>query len=109
MNQFLNFDGDGLGDGMDEEEDMTKNAFTSPQDVFLQATHKRTKPSRPKARPAFPPIKREKLEDGTEVRKVPVPSHRYTPLKENWMKIFEPIVDHLKLQVLENDSFLYSF
>ena len=28
-----------------------------------------------------------------------MPSHRYTPLKENWMKIFEPIVEHLKLQV----------
>ena len=53
----------------------------------------------PKARPAFPPIKREKLADGSEVRKIPVPSHRYTPLKENWMKIFEPIVEHLKLQV----------
>merc|ERR1719508_427259 len=36
----------------------------------------------PKARPAFPPIKREKLADGSEVRKIPVPSHRYTPLKE---------------------------
>jgi len=53
----------------------------------------------PKAKPAFPPIKREKLADGSEVRKIPVPSHRYTPLKENWMKIFEPIVEHLKLQV----------
>merc|ERR1712083_967407 len=53
-------------------------------------------------RPAFPPIKREKLADGSEVRKIPVPSHRYTPLKENWMKIFEPIVEHLKLQVRFN-------
>merc|ERR1712080_58379 len=31
-----------------------------------------------------------------------VPSHRYTPLKENWMKIFEPIVEQLKLQVRFN-------
>ena len=53
----------------------------------------------PKAKAAFPPIKREKLADGSEVRKIPVPSHRYTPLKENWMKIFEPIVEHLKMQV----------
>lgn len=53
-------------------------------------------------RPAFPPIKKEKLADGTEVRKVPVPSHRYSPLKENWMKIFDPIVEHLKLQVRFN-------
>jgi len=56
----------------------------------------------PKAKPAFPPIKREKLADGSEVRKIPVPSHRYSPLKENWLKIFEPIVEHLKLQVRFN-------
>merc|ERR1712055_902921 len=56
----------------------------------------------PKAKPAFPPIKREKLADGSEVRKIPVPSHRYSPLKENWMGIFEPIVEHLKLQVRFN-------
>ena len=70
-------------------------------------------------KPAFPPIKKEKLADGSEVgcqlwqgnifltfvlfqlRKIPVPSHRYSPLKENWIKIFEPIVEHLKLQVHE--------
>jgi len=53
-------------------------------------------------KPAFPPLKKEKLADGTEVRKVPVPKHRYSPLKENWMKLFEPIVEHLKLQVRFN-------
>eukprot|EP00088_Acartia_fossae_P067295 TRINITY_DN8394_c1_g1_i1.p1 TRINITY_DN8394_c1_g1~~TRINITY_DN8394_c1_g1_i1.p1 ORF type:complete len:255 (-),score=54.92 TRINITY_DN8394_c1_g1_i1:97-819(-) len=53
-------------------------------------------------KPAFPPLKKEKLSDGTEIRKVPVPSHRYSPLKENWMKIFEPIVEHLRLQVRFN-------
>ncbi|KAG8257661.1 RNA-binding protein pno1 isoform X2 [Homalodisca vitripennis] len=37
-----------------------------------------------------------------DVRKVPVPAHRYTPLKENWMKIFSPVVEHLKLQIRFN-------
>lgn len=37
-----------------------------------------------------------------EVRKIPVPAHRYTPLKENWMKIFTPLVNHLHLQVRFN-------
>lgn len=36
------------------------------------------------------------------MRKVPVPAHRYTPLKENWLKIFTPIVEHLQLQVRFN-------
>lgn len=34
-----------------------------------------------------------------ELRKVPVPPHRFTPLKQNWTKIYYPLVDHLKLQV----------
>jgi len=38
----------------------------------------------------------------TEFRKVPVPPNRYGPLKENWMKIFTPIVEHLHLQVRFN-------
>ncbi|VDP00264.1 unnamed protein product [Soboliphyme baturini] len=37
-----------------------------------------------------------------EYRKVPVPAHRYSPLKANWMKIYTPIVDHLKLQIRFN-------
>lgn len=37
-----------------------------------------------------------------EYRKVPVPPHRFTPLKENWMKLFTPVVDHLKLQMRLN-------
>ncbi|XP_062852042.1 RNA-binding protein PNO1 [Trichomycterus rosablanca] len=54
-------------------------------------------------RPQFPPISGDKLKGGVdEMRKVPVPSHRYTPLKENWLKIFTPIVENLQLQVRFN-------
>merc|ERR1712122_95664 len=45
--------------------------------------------------------KKEKVDD-SELRKVFVPSHRYGPLKENWMKIFTPVVEHLKLQIRFN-------
>ena len=37
-----------------------------------------------------------------EMRKIAVPAHRYTPLKENWLKIFTPIVENLQLQVRFN-------
>ncbi|KAF2975031.1 hypothetical protein EK904_006959 [Melospiza melodia maxima] len=47
---------------------------------------------RPSKRPAFPPVAAEALGVGKgELRKIPVPANRYTPLKENWMKIFTPI------------------
>lgn len=41
-------------------------------------------------------------ESKDDMRKIPVPAHRYSPLKENWLKIFTPIVEHLELQVRFN-------
>ncbi|KAK9506933.1 hypothetical protein O3M35_008780 [Rhynocoris fuscipes] len=46
--------------------------------------------------------KSKKQKPNVEYRKVPVPQHRLTPLKENWMKIYTPIVEHLKLQIRFN-------
>lgn len=41
-------------------------------------------------------------ESKDDMRKIHVPSHRYTPLKENWLKIFTPVVEHLQLQIRFN-------
>ncbi|KAK9301159.1 hypothetical protein QLX08_006379 [Tetragonisca angustula] len=46
--------------------------------------------------------KRAKIIQHNEQRKISVPAHRYTPLRENWMKIFTPIVEHLQLQIRFN-------
>lgn len=40
--------------------------------------------------------------DNREIRKLPVPSHRLTPLKENWLKIYTPVVENLKLDIRFN-------
>ncbi|XP_011166775.1 RNA-binding protein pno1 [Solenopsis invicta] len=48
------------------------------------------------------PKKRAKNVQNGEQRKIPVPAHRYSPLKENWMKIFTPVTEHLKLQIRFN-------
>lgn len=50
-----------------------------------------------------PSVKKSRAADGDgDTRKVTVPTHRYTPLKEHWMKIYEPIVERLHLQVRFN-------
>ena len=37
-----------------------------------------------------------------EKRRVPVPPNRLTPLKQHWMAIYQPLVEHMKLQVRFN-------
>ncbi|CAH0381725.1 unnamed protein product [Bemisia tabaci] len=49
-----------------------------------------------------PATKQSKVAKLSNFRRIAVPPHRLTPLKENWMKIFSPIVEHLKLQVKFN-------
>lgn len=42
------------------------------------------------------------VDETTDTRKIFVPNTRLSPLKENWIKIFTPIVEHLKLQIRFN-------
>jgi rRNA processing protein Krr1/Pno1 len=37
-----------------------------------------------------------------ESRTVPIPPHRFTPLRQSWPKLYTPLVEHLKLQVRVN-------
>lgn len=59
-----------------------------------------------KAKNRPPKSKRHRIQTPSEtvvdMRKVQVPPHRYTPLKENWLKIFTPVVEHLQLQIRFN-------
>ena len=38
----------------------------------------------------------------SEYRRIAVPANRFTPLKEHWNSIYEPIVKHMKLQIRMN-------
>ncbi|KAF2108956.1 hypothetical protein BDV96DRAFT_529888 [Lophiotrema nucula] len=53
-------------------------------------------------RPRFPAAKAIPIAFRRELRKVPIPPHRMTPLKNSWPKIYPPLVEHLKLQVRMN-------
>ena len=48
---------------------------------------------------AFVPEKKSKTALSTETRKITVPQNRVRPLKTNWKKIFDPIVEMLGLQI----------
>ncbi|KAI1176899.1 eukaryotic type KH-domain (KH-domain type I) [Nemania sp. FL0916] len=50
-------------------------------------------------RPHFPEVQNADGPFRTQSRKVPVPPHRFTPLKSNWPSIYPPLVEHLKLAV----------
>ena len=54
--------------------------------------------------PAFPPLpasaQRSALK--SEIRRIPIPPHRMTPLKKDWVNIFSPLTEILQLQVRMN-------
>ena len=55
------------------------------------------------AKPQFEALSARQMKAGkTETRRIFVPPHRYTPLKQNWEKIYGPLVEQLQLQVRMN-------
>mmetsp|Transcript_21335 Transcript_21335/g.15602 ORF Transcript_21335/g.15602 Transcript_21335/m.15602 type:complete len:110 (-) Transcript_21335:354-683(-) len=50
----------------------------------------------------FDKVKLSDVGSKVEYRRVPVPGHRYTPLKQNWDSILKTLVEHMKLQVRMN-------
>ncbi|PHH63696.1 hypothetical protein CDD81_5568 [Ophiocordyceps australis] len=54
------------------------------------------------SRPRFAPAKDVDPVARVETRKIPVPPHRMTPLKQSWSSIYPPLVEHLKLQCRMN-------
>ncbi|KAF4614452.1 hypothetical protein D9613_002672 [Agrocybe pediades] len=54
--------------------------------------------------PSFPPVApgAEKTTLKSETRRIPVPPHRMTPLKKDWLNIFGPLTEILGLQVRMN-------
>lgn len=82
-------------DEMDDEDEETINTIAEFERKANAANENR--------KFNFPQLTGEKLMDGkNEMRKIHVPPNRFNPLKDNWMKIYSPIVDYLKLQIRFN-------
>lgn len=56
----------------------------------------------PYAKPSFRPLTAKEQGIKKQLRRVPVPPNRMTPLKNSWMELIKPVVEHLKLQVRMN-------
>jgi len=55
------------------------------------------------AKPHFKPLALTSTNTGkSQSRKVPIPPHRMAPLKRDWLKVYAPIVEELKLQIRMN-------
>lgn len=55
------------------------------------------------AQPRFAPLGALEMAGGqSELRKIPVPQYRLTPLRNAWENIYTPLVTHMKLQVRFN-------
>ncbi|CAE6423208.1 unnamed protein product [Rhizoctonia solani] len=54
--------------------------------------------------PSFPalPASAQRATEKSETRKIPMPPHRMTPLKKDWVNIFSPLTEMLGLQVRMN-------
>mmetsp|Transcript_53474 Transcript_53474/g.171358 ORF Transcript_53474/g.171358 Transcript_53474/m.171358 type:complete len:274 (+) Transcript_53474:129-950(+) len=56
----------------------------------------------PYSKPQFPALTPQQIGGRRQLRRVPVPPNRFTPLKSNWMELIKPLVEHMKLQVRMN-------
>ncbi|GAU87173.1 hypothetical protein RvY_00064 [Ramazzottius varieornatus] len=79
-------------DGASEKQQKRKRRDTQSSAMVLDATEEEKTSSK----------KRPRWEGETDVRKIPVPANRYTPLKNAWPQLVQPVVEHLKLQMRFN-------
>jgi len=57
----------------------------------------------PPPKPEFGPLSAHEMGGGKfQFRKVFVPAHRYTPIKEHWMEIYTPIFEQMKIDIRMN-------
>lgn len=74
------------------------------EDVVIEAVDEKEEGDgdMPYSKPQFPALTPKQQGVKKQMRRVPVPPHRMTPLKAAWVQLIDPIVEHMKLQVRMN-------
>jgi len=91
-------DGDGAAH-MVRADELAARAESAAQDEFEGEEGEEQDPSKPN----FSALTAAEMSGGKVLfRRVAVPTHRFTPLKEKWMDLYQPIVKHMKLQIRMN-------
>jgi len=75
---------------------------TEVEEAAVEAMEEEPEQGAPYSKPSFPALTPEQQGLKRQVRRVPVPPHRMTPLKNHWVDLIQPVVEHLKLQVRMN-------
>ena len=90
---------DGIEAGVEGGEEQATTATTAAADGAAAAA---SPPALP-AKPAFKPLSEEDRAGArVEFRRVPVPQHRLTPLRNAWMDLYTPVTQHLGLDMRMN-------
>ncbi|CAA7388973.1 unnamed protein product [Spirodela intermedia] len=53
-------------------------------------------------KPKFAALSAQEMDGKVEFRRIPVPPHRYSPLKKNWMEIYTPVYEQMKIDIRMN-------
>ncbi|SAM03152.1 hypothetical protein [Absidia glauca] len=87
----------------DDDVMIDPNALPSQRSEAMDAEEEQQEGSEAAAKPAFGAASAAELNTVTKGhRRIPIPHHRMSPLKRNWMEVYSPLVEHMKLQVRMN-------
>ncbi|CAA6673405.1 unnamed protein product [Spirodela intermedia] len=53
-------------------------------------------------KPEFAALSAQEMDGKVEFRRIPVPPHRYSPLKKNWMEMYTPVYEQMKIDIRMN-------
>ena len=89
---------------MDIDADQQNDATVTMADVQQEANSMAAQQQQALA-PNFPPLQQDQ-HNGTmvkqEMRRIKVPRHRMSPLRDSWENIMRPIVEHMRLLIRMN-------